>query len=334
MPTRKDQSPPDLRFFKHADRAIPFLARIAYAQPKGGVRSRKQINYPGRLIVSHRSSSCALALVVALSVTIADALADDMKYPNWKGEWVIVNPRVGGQRVRFDPSKRFGPAQQAPLTPEYQKILEDSMADQVKGGQGNFVGHALCLPPGMPTVMAAAEQEYIITPETTYISLSDDFRRIFTDGRPWPTNLEPTFNGYSIGKWIDEDGDGVYDVLEADTRGPFKGPRAYDASGLPLHFDNESTFKERFFIDKADLNILHDVITVFDHALTRPWTADKQFRRSSKKFPNWNRTACIEGNNYVLIGNEVYFLGAGGLLMPAKKDQAPPDLRHFKQSRK
>ncbi len=105
--------------------------------------------------------------------------------------------------------------------------------------------------------MAAAEQEYIITPETTYISLSDDFRRIFTDGRPWPTNLEPTFNGYSIGKWIDEDGDGVYDVLEADTRGPFKGPRAYDASGLPLHFDNELTFKERFFIDKADLNILH-----------------------------------------------------------------------------
>ncbi len=93
--------------------------------------------------MSHRSSSCALALVVALSVTIADALADDMKYPNWKGEWVIINPRVGGQRVRFDPSKRFGPAQQAPLTPEYQKILEDSMADQVKGGQGNF---ALCRP--------------------------------------------------------------------------------------------------------------------------------------------------------------------------------------------
>jgi len=33
-------------------------------------------------------------------------------------------------------------------------------------------------------------------------------------------------------------------VLEAETRGPFKGPRAYDATGLPLHFDNESVFKE------------------------------------------------------------------------------------------
>src|SRR5438132_9414821 len=30
-----------------------------------------------------------------------------------------------------------------------------------------------------------------------------------------------------------------YDVLEGETRN-FKGPRAYDASGLPLHFDNQS----------------------------------------------------------------------------------------------
>jgi hypothetical protein len=56
--------------------------------------------------------------------------------------------------------------------------------------------------------------------------------------------------GYSISKWIDEDGDGVFDVLEVETRGPFKGPRAYDASGLPLHFDNQSTFKERFRLER------------------------------------------------------------------------------------
>ena len=28
-------------------------------------------------------------------------------------------------------------------------------------------------------------------------------RRIFTDGRDWPEDVQPTFNGYSIGKWID-----------------------------------------------------------------------------------------------------------------------------------
>jgi hypothetical protein len=33
----------------------------------------------------------------------------------------------------------------------------------------------------------------------------DRYRRIFTDGRDWPTDLEPTYQGYSIGKWFDED---------------------------------------------------------------------------------------------------------------------------------
>ena len=98
------------------------------------------------------------------------------------------------------------------------------------------------------------------------------FVEVFTDGRDWPTDVEPAYAGYSIGRWIDEDGDGRYDVLEVETRGPFKGPRAYDATGLPLHFDNQSIFKERFHLDKADPNILHDEITVIDHALTRPWT--------------------------------------------------------------
>ena len=174
----------------------------------------------------------------------------------------------------------------------------------------------------------------IITPETTYIVAGIELRRIFTDGRDWPTNAEPTYQGYSIGRWIDEDGDGRYDVLEVDTRGPFKGPRAYDASGLPLHFDNQSTFKERFHLDKNDLNILHDEITVFDHALTRPWSVDKTFRRNPNAHPNWGQTFCTEGNNQIVIGTENYFLSGEGLLMPAKKDQAPPDLRYFKQTRK
>jgi hypothetical protein len=36
----------------------------------------------------------------------------------------------------------------------------------------------------------------------------------------------------------------------------------------------------------------------------------------------------------VQIGKDAYFLSADGLLMPVKKDQAPPDLRYFKSSSK
>jgi hypothetical protein len=35
-----------------------------------------------------------------------------------------------------------------------------------------------------------------------------------------------------------------------------------------------------------------------------------------------------------MIANEDFYLSADGLLMPARKDQAPPDLRYFKQTTK
>src|SRR4051812_9908912 len=204
-------------------------------------------------------------------------VSNDVKYPNLKGQWqAIVKPGTVGGQFKFDPTKDRGVGQEAPLTPEYRQVHEDSMADQAKGGLGNYPT-ARCLPGGMPRMMASEAQEYIVTPETTYILLSsgnDPFRRIYTDGRDWPSDIEPTYRGYSIGRWIDEDRDGIYDVLEVETRS-FKGPRAYDATGLPLHFDNQSVFKERFHLDKDNPGILHDEITVFDHALTRPWSVNK-----------------------------------------------------------
>jgi hypothetical protein len=288
----------------------------------------------------YRSLTCAFALTAALATTIGTTsgtrAAEEAKFPNWKGQWSpIVTPGLEGTQFKFDPTKSRGLAQQAPLTPEYQKVLADSLADQAQGGLGNYPT-SLCLPGGMPRMMSA-QAEYVITPELTYILLSnpeDPIRRIYTDGRDWPDNIEPSYQGYSIGRWIAEDGEGHYTVLEVDTRGPFKGPRAYDSSGLPLAFDNQSTFKERFHIDKTNPNILHDEITVFDHALTRPWSVDKTFRRSPSSRPAWREPACTEGNNLVVIGKENYFLSGDGILMPAKKDQAPPDLRYFKQTSK
>jgi len=278
----------------------------------------------------YQSSIGVMALAAALCATIAGVqAADDAKYPNWKGEWDAVVPRLPGQQLRFDPSKPYGRAQEAPLTEEYRKIHDESIADQKMGGLGNFLNNSSCFPLGMPAMMSIQNFEYIITPETTYIAAGTDLRRVFTDGRPWPTDLEPTYQGFSIGKWIDEDNDGVFDVLEIETRGPFKGPRAYDSTGLPLHFDNDSTFKERIFLDKINTDLLHNVITVFDRALTRPWTVDKTYRRGTKKYPNWSRISCVEGNSWVTIGKEYYLLSGDGYLMPTRKGQQPPDARYF-----
>jgi hypothetical protein len=162
---------------------------------------------------------------------------------------------------------------------------------------------------------------------------NDRYRRIYTDGRDWPRNIEPSYAGYSIGRWIDEDGSGQLNVLEVETRGPFKGPRAYDATGLPLHFDNLSIFIERIHLDKTDPNTLHDETTVIDHALTRPWSVDKRYLRNPDPRPEWPEAYCTVGASMVFIGKEGYYLSSDGTIMPIKKDQPPPDLKYFKQTR-
>ena len=277
----------------------------------------------------NRNTIGALALTAALMLPTAGTQAfDESKYPDFSGQW----RRPPGIGIQGDQTKPLGRGQQAPLTPEYQKVFEASMADQAAGGQGNDPP-SRCMPFGLPRIMSVIfPMEILVTPNTTHILFDYALpRRIYTDGRPWPKEIEPSFYGYSIGKWVDEDGDGRYDVLEIETRG-FKGPRSYEATGIPLHEDSESVITERLYIDKADADTLHDEITVMDHALTRPWTVDKRYRRDHN--PIWFQNHCSEDNRHVFIGNEHYVISGDDFLMPAKKDQAPPDLRYFKQTRK
>jgi hypothetical protein len=280
----------------------------------------------------YRGSIGLLALAASVLATLSGALAfDESKYPNLKGEWRRVPVAGLKGQPSYDPNKSEGLAQQAPLTPEYQAILEASIADQAAGGPGNDPTYT-CLAPGMPRVMIVYDpMEIIVTPNTTHMLMGHihDSRRIFTDGRDWPAELEPTFQGHSIGRWIDTKSDGRYDLLEVETRA-FKGPRVFDSTGLPLHEDNQTIIKERIVLDEADANLLHDEITTIDNALTRPWTVTKSYHRMPVAHPAWREVICAEGNQHVKIGKEAYFLGADGYLMPTKKDQSPPDLKYFK----
>ena len=184
----------------------------------------------------------------------------------------------------------------------------------------------------MPRMMTPySTLEVVITPETTHLLLEHihNSRRIYTDGRTWPAQLTPTLQGYSIGRWLDENGDGHYDVLEVETRG-LPGPRAFDATGMPLSSDNKTIVKERFYNEKSDPNILADEITTIDSSLTRPWTVTKRLRRNPNERAEWPEENCAEGNGHVEIGGVGYFLSGDNQLMPTKKDQPPPDLRYFR----
>jgi hypothetical protein len=261
---------------------------------------------------------------------------DDALYPALTGQWTRAVVPGAVDPPPFDPSRPPGRRQQAPLTPEYQAKFERILADRAARGLGDVVS-TTCLAPGMPMMMQAyAPMQITVLPETTYILIDhihDSHRRIFTDGRAWPKSVQPTFTGYTIGKWIDEDGDGRYDVLEAETR-HLKGPRFFDSSGIPLHEDGESVIRERIWLDKVDPNLLHDEITVTDHALTHPWTVMKSYRRSLDPLADWPEYICSEHIPFVQIGNETYRLSEDGYLMPTRDKQPPPDLRYFSQPKK
>jgi hypothetical protein len=283
-----------------------------------------------------RSLIGAAALAgLCLTFDVAAAYAEG-KYPDFDGYWRRA-ARVRSDRIgaAFDPARPFGRQERPPLTAEYQAIYEANLADMEQGGQGIDPTYT-CLSPGMPRVMIPYQgMEFVVTPRATLILFQRDWdfnRHIYTDGRDFPPNMasEPRYLGYSIGKWLASGGDGRYDTLFVETRG-LKGPRVYDASGIPLHADNETVVQERIYLDKADPNLLHDDLTTIDHALTRPWLVNQIYRRAVSEKPIWfPHEVCGEGNNHVGIGKENYFLSGDGFLMPTRKDQPPPDLRYFK----
>jgi hypothetical protein len=187
----------------------PIKSSLAALRTRRGPQERREYH------MLFRDSIGAAALTVALLIGTTAQAFDDAKYPNLKGQWHRAEGNAGAGR--FDPTKPPGRLQEVPLTAEYQAIYEGNLADKEAGGQGSDPTYK-CLPPGMPRIMHAyAPMEVVVMPDTTYILMEHihDNRRIHTDGRDFPDDMDadPMFAGYSIGRWVDEDGDGRYDVL-------------------------------------------------------------------------------------------------------------------------
>src|SRR5579862_3473036 len=133
------------------------------------------------------TSAIGLAAAWIVAVTSAQAF-DEGKYPDFKGQWLRTT------------APRWVDASKAPLTAEYRAIFEANVKDQEAGGQGETPTYT-CLSPGMPRVMNAYEPfEVVVTPRETHFLMDHihDSRRVFTDGRDWPKEIEPAFVGYSI----------------------------------------------------------------------------------------------------------------------------------------
>jgi len=91
--------------------------------------------------------------------------------------------------------------------------------------------------------------------------LDTTYRQIFTDGRPLPADPNPSWNGYSSGRWEG-------DTLVVETSG-FRDGMWLDATGNPL--TGAAKITERF--RRIDFGHLEIELTVDDpKAYTKPWT--------------------------------------------------------------
>ena len=122
-----------------------------------------------------------------------------------------------------------------------------------------------CMPPAVPRINVANHPFKIlqlpgllaILYETSYV-----FRQIFTDGRPLPTDPQPTWLGYSVGRWEN-------DTLVVDSNG-FNDRNWLDGDkGHPL--SDALRVTERF--RRIDFGHLEIQVTIDDPKVyTKPWT--------------------------------------------------------------
>jgi hypothetical protein len=223
-----------------------------------------------QIVAVLRVLACLCALQPAVAAAAPHAPASAQSLPNWDGIW----ERVGS--ITWEPKGRPGVPEKPPFTPEYAEKYRVT-------GQAARDGHPVadptsrCLPPGMPRIMTMSyPMEILMIPgQVTIIAeWSSQVRRVFTDGRGHPSadDLDPTYNGHSIGHW---EGSGPGAILTIDTVG-IRGDTGFDSSGIE-HSD-QIHVTERMHQTAPDR--LEDEITVIDpKAFIHPWTVIKTYKR-------------------------------------------------------
>jgi len=144
-----------------------------------------------------------------------------------------------------------------------------ALSDQREGNLHKDDPLALCMPPGVPRVntninfpfkIIQTPQEVVMLYETSSIPV---FRQVFMDGRPLPQDPQPSWSGYSVGKW--ENGALKVDTVGFNDRGWIDTAKGHPQTDA-LHVT------ERF--RRVDFGHLEITVTIDDpKAYTAPWTA-------------------------------------------------------------
>jgi hypothetical protein len=144
-----------------------------------------------------------------------------------------------------------------PFQPWAEKLYQERQANKLRDNP-----MIKCLPAGVPRLDAYTHPYKIVQTADLIVILYESqtmFRQIFTDGRSHPTDPEPSWLGYSIGRWEG-------DVLVVETTG-FNDKTWLDGFGHP--HSEAMKLTERF--RRRDFGHMDIDITIDDpKAYTRP----------------------------------------------------------------
>lgn len=213
------------------------------------------------------------------SPTQADWLAIS-KLPDWSGIWVPMTKDQEAQ-IKTNPT---------PWTPKVAKYIEWQIEEAKNSRPAPlFVD---CLPEGMPAWMLITHNsmEVLFTPgRVTMLGESDGnrLRRVYTDGRPHPKDVEETFHGHSIGRWEG-------DTLVIDTVGVL--PQAWLATAEHLGVPNNGDLHVAERI-RVEGNYMRDEMTITaPNVLTKPWKTVRSYVRTRNRGHEITEGQCIQGN--------------------------------------
>jgi hypothetical protein len=223
----------------------------------------------------------------------------------------------------FDPTVNPGEPQRVSLQPEYDARYKAFLAAKAKNeaeGKPQVDTLTQCMPDGMPdTMMAFFPMEIVVSKKTVFVIPEgvDPLRRIYMDGRhiPPPDDLNPTYEGFSVGRWEGN-------TLVVDTAGLKSITRIADVP----HSD-ELRVNER--IRLLDDDTLEDVLTFTDpKAFLAPWIIKKTYKdyntvttmtrggvkgQDPGKYPN-HKDAELEVNEFVCNENNRNLPGPDGVV--------------------
>jgi hypothetical protein len=214
--------------------------------------------------------------------------------PDFSGLWHAANPnRCGGGDNQFiQCGNEIGgsalggnlgrdlPGGSLPYKPEVAKLVAARHADDSRDDP-----HVRCMPDNPPRSWTLPHlTKALHSPK--YLALLYEvnamYRQIFIDGRPFPQDPNPGWNGYSVGHWEG-------DTLVVETRG-FRDGLWIDTWGSPM--SDAATMTER--MRRPNFGTLEIELTIDDPKVyTRPFTVNltEDFEADTELIDEF----CLEG---------------------------------------